>query len=534
MIVRKTKQWKTAILLISLAMILPLCTIAANTASPTAVPEYTEVELALGSITKTVIATGSLRFDVEENLKLSEDVTLSAIDVQAGDVISKGQVIAHYDTEKIEEAIEEAQTTLDEQDETILSLLSQQTSEQRIKPAMAGVVKAINLEKGQMVQETLQGEPAAVLSVDGLMQVLIVPSTTLSLGQELKVKLNTSSQTGTVARLFDDGSVLITFPDTKVLAGETVQITLDGVTIGEGVAQINLPYYLYTDVDGVVESVSAKVNTSVTTRNTIIKVSNAEPNKEYLQAVEEREEKSQELENLKKILKEPVYKSTMDGIVSEVSAQTDIAQSSGTVLIKVYPKQALVLDVSVDELDILSVEEGQEGTVALDALTGANLPVKVERISRLGSTSSGITNYTVTLSVKEDSRLLSGMNGTVTLSVGEETGTVLVPLSALMNDRQGSYVLLKDTTLDESEEQSGIKTYVTTGLSDANYVAVSSGVKAGDIVLVRTSALSDTRERLDMPDFSQMQPPEGFSPGGGGNFPPGGGGNFQPGGGQRP
>ena len=186
-----------------------------------------------------------------------------------------------------------------------------------------------------------------------------------SLGQELKVKLNTSSQTGTVARLFEDGSALITFPDTKVLAGETVQITLDGATIGEGVAQINLPYYLYTDVDGVVESVSVKVNASVTTRNTIIKVSNAEPNKEYLQAIEEREEKSQELENLKKILQEPVYKSTTDGIVSEVSAQTDIAQSSGTVLIKVYPKQALVLDVSVDELDILSVKKGRKELLLL-------------------------------------------------------------------------------------------------------------------------------------------------------------------------
>ena len=44
------------------------------------------------------------------------------------------------------------------------------------------------------------------------------------------------------------------------------------------------------------------------------------------------------------------------------------------------------MDVAVDELDILSVQEGQEGTVTLDALPDVQLPVRVERISRLGST----------------------------------------------------------------------------------------------------------------------------------------------------
>jgi multidrug efflux pump subunit AcrA (membrane-fusion protein) len=351
----------------------------------------------------------------------------------------------------------------------------------------------------------------------------------------VRVKVGTQTQAGNVARLMDDGSALITFPDTRALVDETVQVILNGVTVGEGNAQISQPYYLYTDVEGVVDSVPTKVNASVTKRSVLAKITNAEPTQEYLQAIEKRENMAQQLLELQALLKDPVYRSPMDGIVSEVSAQTGQALSEGDCLLKLYPNQAFVMDVAVDELDILSVKEGQEGTVTLDALSDVQLSVRVERISRLGSTTSGITNYTVTLLVQEDNRLLSGMNGTMTLTVGEEAGAVLVPLAALMNDRQGNYVLLKDNALAADAAQTGIKTYVQVGLSDANYAVVTSGLQAGDVVLVRANAMqTDNNQRPQMPDFgqmpdfSQMQPPAGGMPGGG----PGG--NFQPGGGQRP
>ncbi|HQO55750.1 MAG TPA: HlyD family efflux transporter periplasmic adaptor subunit, partial [Clostridia bacterium] len=395
------------ILILCLAGLLPIVAVLATTTSPEATPEYTEVTLNLGNITKTVIATGSLRFDKMESLTLPEDVTLRSIEAAKGNAISSGQVLARYDAEALQDAIDAAQTALDEQDETLLMLLSQQRSDQNIKPAMAGVVKAVNLQEGQMVQQSLQGQPLAVLSTNGLMQVSIKPTTELSLGQTVRVIVGTQNQAGNVARLMDDGSALIFFPDTRALADETVQVTLSGVTVGEGSAQIGQPYYLYTDVEGVVDSIPVKVNASVTRNSTIAKVKYAEPSAEYQQAVKEREDMAQHLLDLQALLKDPVYRSPMDGIVAEVSALTGQTLKEGDCLLNLYPEQAFMMDVSVDELDILTVMEGQEGTVILDALSDIPLPVRVERISRLGNTTSGITNYTVTLSVREDSRLLS-------------------------------------------------------------------------------------------------------------------------------
>ena len=101
----------------------------------------------------------------------------------------------------------------------------------------------------------------------------------------------------------------------------------------------------------------------------------------------------------------------------------------------------------------------------------------------------------MTLSVHEDSRLLSGMNGTMTLTVGEEAGAVLVPLAALMNDRQGNYVLLKDNTLAADADQTGIKTYVQVGLSDANYAAVTPAFRRGCHTGARHAMQTDSNQR---------------------------------------
>ena len=131
---------------------------------------------------------------------------------------------------------------------------------------MAVIVKVLNLQAGQMVQQSLQGEPAAVLSTNGLMQVNITPTTTLSLGQTVRVKVGAQTQTGSVARLTDEKTALITFPDTLARVDQAVQVTLNGVTVVEGSAQNSQPYYLYTDIDGVVDSIPVKINSSVTSK----------------------------------------------------------------------------------------------------------------------------------------------------------------------------------------------------------------------------------------------------------------------------
>ncbi len=510
---------KLALILSVLMMVMAASMAQATTASPTqAAPAYTEVTLMKGSITQNVIATGSLRFEGEMSLKLPETLTLEGIEVEAGEAVAKGQTLARYDLEAFKVSLEEARDALTAQNEAIVQLLAQQDSDQSIKTAVKGVVKQLNLNAGQMVQQTLKDQPAAILSANGKMQVMIKPSVPLSLGQDVRVKVSTQIQAGSVARLEDDGNALISFPDTRARIDEVVQVTLSGAVIGEGKAQVSLPYLLYTQIDGVVQSVSVKVNSSVTRNSTIYLVENAAPSEEYQKALTDREELRQNVLLLEELAANPVFVSQTDGVIAKVTAQEGVVMQKGAELLRLYADRVFVLDVAVDELDILSVKEGQWGVAALDAITGVQLPVQVKGISLLGNSSSGITSYTVTLSVQEDERLLSGMNGTATLTVGEVQDTVLVPLGALMSDRKGNYVLLKDeSAATDSAQAQGIKTYVEVGLSDANYAAVLEGLSEGDVVLMQSSAALSTQEtRQSQPGFgTMMNPDRQFSPGGG-------------------
>lgn len=474
---------------------------ASSKETASAGPSYSEVTLTKGNITKTVIATGALRFDKAESISLSDDVTLNEIAVIAGDEVKAGQALGYYDTETLAEAAQTAQEELDTQEETVVSLLSQQKTEQSIKPTVAGVVKVVNVEAGKMLQEHLQGRPAFILSTNGLMQVQITPSQAITLGQSVRVKIGTLTQTGSVARI-SGGIALITFPDTTAQVEQTVHVLIGNTIIGEGTAQINRPYELYPTEDGVVSSVSVKVNRSVVRNTVLFKLVSAAPSVEYANAVKQRDKLAAKAKRLNDLLENPTLTSDADGIVAEVTAQTGTALAKGTQVLTIYPDQPFVLDVAVDELDILSVQKGQQGSLTLDALPDARLPVTVEKISKLGASSSGITTYTVTLSVEPDERLLSGMNGTMTLTVAEEKGAILIPLSALMSDREGSYVLVKKPGNTDSE-QAGVKTYVKVGLSDAHFAAVTSGVQEGDVVLVRSAALTDTNRQQRQPDFGQ-------------------------------
>ena len=109
--------------------------------------------------------------------------------------------------------------------------------------------------------------------------------------------------------------------------------------------------------------------------------------------------------------------------------------------------------------------------------------------------------------------------------LGEQTGALLIPLAALQSDRQGSYVWLYREGVEATKEAPGVKTYVTTGLSDTDYAAVTAGLSAGDEVLVVRTAASQSAEpgmNFSMPGSGTGLPPEGgftMPAGGDGSFP---------------
>lgn len=164
--------------------------------------------------------------------------------------------------------------------------------------------------------------------------------------------------------------------------------------------------------------------------------------------------------------------------------------SSGTLAV-IYDLSYLKLEMAVAELDIGKVEVGQRVEITANALEGQTFEGVVDKVSINGTTTNGFTNYPVTIIIEDYGDLKPGMNVSAEI-IGEEIpnalcipvdavdrgNTVTVPGPGALNE-DGTAVV--DITKLETKE-------VTLGRSDDEYVEVTGGLEAGDVVLIRNQA----------------------------------------------
>lgn len=179
----------------------------------------------------------------------------------------------------------------------------------------------------------------------------------------------------------------------------------------------------------------------------------------------------------------------------------------------------VTVSVQVDELDIASVKKGQAATVTLDALENKTFEGKITSVSNEGSTDSSSVKYPVEITFEKTSGMKIGMSASATINIAEATDAVLIPVDALQEQGDSTYVYTKK---DSDGNLSG-KTEVETGLSNGSQVEITSGLSEGDTVYY----MKNTSSEDSSSDKAQM-------PGGDSDMPGGSNGNGGPGNGQQP
>ena len=87
--------------------------------------------------------------------------------------------------------------------------------------------------------------------------------------------------------------------------------------------------------------------------------------------------------------------------------------------------------MSIDELDISSVEVGQEVRITADAVEGKTYTGVVTEVSVAGTTSGGITTYPVTVRIDETDGLLPGMNVDAEIVISSADDVLAIPSAAV-------------------------------------------------------------------------------------------------------
>ncbi len=468
---------KTMIIALSLAAAVALagCSAIAGGAA-SGVPSVQSVSVTTGDVVKAVSGSGVLKFVDSVEQQLPADVKITNVAVKAGDTVQTGDTIASFDATLLSASIANlsASVTQLQQQEQGLALSFQ--TEKTLYAGMKGRVKEVYVNEGDSIEDVVAEKGGiALISVDGLMTVTFAGSG-VAADDEVTVVSDSYSCKGNVSRA-DGTSITITFTDAKILYGSTVSVYRGGSLIGSGAAQIDLPYLLPAE-SGIVTDVKVKANDQLTPFTPVVHIKYIAMNESYRAVLDQLTKTQSDLAAAKALRDQGAILAGQDGVVASVLPKG--TYPSGTDVVSLYPAGQFEFTVSVDELDVFSVAVGQSAEVQFDGIPDKTFDATVTKISSAGQVANGFTTYALTLSVIDDGTLRSGLNGTVSIVVGQRSGVLILPVEAVSEDADGSYVTLKDSPQT--------KVPVQVGLSDGRSVEILSGLSAGDTVVIPTAA----------------------------------------------
>jgi HlyD family secretion protein len=176
-----------------------------------------------------------------------------------------------------------------------------------------------------------------------------------------------------------------------------------------------------------------------------------------------------------------------DGTVTSVNITPGQDAGTDATAIGLIDIHNLKIDGQLAEVDIAKVKLGQPAEITLDALPGKTLTGKVTQIAPAGTIQQGVVNYPVMVSLTNpDPAVKPGMTANVNIVVDERQNALTVPNRAVRTQGRQRFV----TVMYEGQL---IQTPVQIGLSNDSMTEITGGLKEGDEVVVNNTTTAQPR-----------------------------------------
>ncbi|HEX3807313.1 MAG TPA: biotin/lipoyl-binding protein [Gaiellaceae bacterium] len=166
---------------------------------------------------------------------------------------------------------------------------------------------------------------------------------------------------------------------------------------------------------------------------------------------------------------------------ASTGSSSTTSSSSSSSFVTLIGKQ-MEVSASFSESDAAKIRVGQPATVTVSALPSEELAAHVVSVGVIGSSSSGVVEYTVVFALdRTNSQLKDGMSANVSDTVDEQDNVLNVPSSAVT----GSGASARVTVVKNGVQQT---TPVVAGLKGDTTTEIVSGLTAGEQVVTSTGA----------------------------------------------
>lgn len=207
------------------------------------------------------------------------------------------------------------------------------------------------------------------------------------------------------------------------------------------------------------------------------------------------------LRDAQSALADYTLRAPFDGIIASVSAKKNDSVSSGTIIGTLMTKQKVV-EVSLNEVDVAKIKVGQKASMTFDAIEDLEMTGKVVQIDSIGTVSSGVVSYTVKIAFDtQNDNVKPGMSVSASIITETKTDILLISSSAIKTKNGQNYVQtipnpLTTTTQDETttvtSAESPTQKAITLGIADDTNSEVINGLNQGDKIVTQTITETST------------------------------------------
>lgn len=462
-------------------------------------PTYATSSVQSGAISKTVYGTGMIEAASQPVVSIQTDGTLSELRVDIGDEVKEGDVLAVLENDELDATIQDLEYALWELDDEIMGT-SPGATVVTVRSPIAGRVMKLYGQVGDDALAVYRKYGAvALLSTDGRMKVEfdVAEGTSVELGETLFVSGmgavvgTTFSVEGEVTDLYMQGTkaVVTINDDTLPMDADATVTNGMGEIVGTGTLEINKPMAV-SAYGGTIRQIRVNVGDEIERKDTIYVLEDSPLTLTQESLRIQREAAAEELEEAKEQRENLIILAPCDGVIASVEAlEVGSSVTAGTTLLSILEGEDMTLTIAVDELDVVSVQEGQPVSITVDALSDLTVEGTVEKIAPVGSGESGVTTYDVKLSFDAaGTGIRAGMNATGEILVASVEDALYIPVEALMTVNDQYCVLTA----------SGSYQPVEVGIMNDEYVQILSGLEAGDLVCYESDASSSSATSMDM------------------------------------
>jgi HlyD family secretion protein len=415
-------------------------------------------QVTVGSI--TISASGSAELIAQQTADLAFDAngTLTEIDVQIGDKVKAGQVLARIDDTAAKNALQQAQLNL-----------ASLTSPQAMANAQLALANAQDALKTANYNEWVlqQGHRASSATIKNAEAALVLAQNALSNAQKTygKVKGNSSSSTNKAAaytKLYQAmqarDSALRTLNWLTGSPTDIQQAQLEGQVL---VAEANV-----ASAQALVDILSGKTSDVADVANPSSDLMSLRQAKLDVQTAQDN-------------LNATTLTAPFDGTIMAVNA--NVGESAPNPVITITDIAHPIVDMTLDESDLDKAVVGNAIQVSLDAYPDLSLTGKITRVDPALVAVQGVQTVHAIgalddASLQQVASLPYGLTASVDVIAASARNVLLVPVEALHQLSAGQYGVF---VMKNGQPTLQV---VEVGLQTPVYAEIKSGLQAGEVV----------------------------------------------------